>query len=175
MNRSMMIPLITLLLSGTAYAAPLDEPIVTRTAADAVTVSWDKSNPVDVLLSANPAATIDEAKLVSKDDRDGTETVKVGAGERVYFLLKDRKSGEIVRVAERAVPLEQGSNFRDLGGYRAADSKHVKWGLIYRSGGQPMLTDTDVKNIQSLKIAHLVDLRSNEERVLVGLDVKPAG
>ncbi|AUW59704.1 protein-tyrosine-phosphatase [Sphingobium sp. SCG-1] len=166
MTRSILIPIVTLLLSGAAHAASVEGPLVTRTASDALTVTWTDDSPIDLFLSPDPSATVDKAKLVSKDDRDGTETVKVPAGERVYFLLKDRKSGETVRVAERLLPLQQGSNFRDVGGYQAAGGKHVRWGLLYRSGGQPLLTETDVKQIQSLKLANLVDLRSSEERVI---------
>lgn len=166
MTRRIVTSLIMLLLSGTAHAASVEAPLVTRTAPDAVTVSWTGRDPVDVFISDDPAATPDKAKLISKQDRDGTETVTVKPGERVYFLLKDHASGEMARVAERLLPLQQGSNFRDIGGYPAAHGRHVRWGLIYRSGGQPMLTDADVMALRSLKLANLVDLRSNEERVI---------
>jgi len=166
MNRQIILPLLTLLLAGTAHAAAIDAPLVTRTAPNALTVTWAGREPVDVFLSDDPAATAASAKLVSKEDRDGTESVTVAAGERAYFLLRNHKSGETVRVAERLLPLQQGSNFRDVGGYPAADGKHVRWGLIYRSAGQPMLSDSDVKDIRSLKLANIVDLRSSEERVI---------
>ncbi|ALR20277.1 MULTISPECIES: tyrosine-protein phosphatase [Sphingobium] len=166
MKHQIILPLIALLYAGSAYAASVDAPLVTRTAPDTLTVTWTDKNPVDVFLSNDPAATPGTARLVSKADRDGTETVTIPAGERAYFLLKDRQSGDLARVAERVLPLRQGSNFRDIGGYPAAGGKHVRWGLIYRSGGQPLLSDADVKEIQSLKLANLVDLRSNEERVI---------
>nr|WP_087574185.1 tyrosine-protein phosphatase [Sphingomonas sp. CDS-1] len=160
------LPLIALLFVSTAHAAPVEAPLVTRTAPDTLTISWTGREPVDIFLSDDPGAKPNDAKLVSKEDRDGTETVKVAAGERAYFLLKGHKSGDMVRVAERVLPLQQGSNFRDIGGYPAAEGKHVRWGLIYRSGGQPLLTDADVKQIHALKLANLVDLRSSEERVI---------
>ncbi|AMK25492.1 MULTISPECIES: tyrosine-protein phosphatase [unclassified Sphingobium] len=160
------LPLIALLFVSTAHAAPVEAPLVTRTAPDTLTISWTGREPVDIFLSDDPGAKPNDAKLVSKEDRDGTETVKVAAGERAYFLLKGHKSGDMVRVAERVLPLQQGSNFRDIGGYPAAEGKHVRWGLIYRSGGQPLLTDADVQQIHALKLANLVDLRSSEERVI---------
>ncbi len=67
---------------------------------------------------------------------------------------------------ERVLQLQQGSNFRDLGGYPAAGGKHVRWGMIYRSGGTPLLTDADLAKIKTLGLANMVDLRSSEERVL---------
>jgi protein-tyrosine phosphatase len=69
-------------------------------------------------------------------------------------------------VAERLIPLAQGSNFRDIGGYVGAGGKHVRWGLIYRSAGQPLLSPSDVAQIQGLGVTQLVDLRSSEERVI---------
>ena len=85
---------------------------------------------------------------------------------RPYFYLKDRKDGMTAEIAERALPLEQGSNFRDLGGYPAAGGKHVRWGKIFRSGGTPMLSDSDLARIKMLKLTDMVDLRSSEERVI---------
>lgn len=167
MNRLNVFPFAAALLAGTAaHAGTIDAPLVTRSAPDALTVSWTDTDPVDVFLSDDPAATVKTAKLLSKADRDGTEKTTVAPGERVYFLLKDSRTGKTVRVAERVLPLEQGSNFRDVGGYRAANGKTVRWGLIYRSGGQPLLTDADVKSVRSLKLANIIDLRSSEERVI---------
>ena len=86
--------------------------------------------------------------------------------KRPYFLLRDTRDGTVTRVAERVIPLVQGSNFRDIGGYPGADGKHVRWGQIYRSGATAMLTPGDVASIDALHLKQLVDLRSSEERVL---------
>ena len=52
---------------------------------------------------------------------------------RPYFHLKTA-TGETRVVSIRRLPLEGQNNFRDLGGYRTADRKYVRWGLLYRSG-----------------------------------------
>lgn len=85
---------------------------------------------------------------------------------RPYIVVADARDRRPVEALERLVPLERGSNFRDIGGYPAAGGKHVRLGLIYRSGGQPMLTAADVARVRALGIAQLVDLRSSEERVI---------
>src|SRR5262245_4427188 len=41
------------------------------------------------------------------------------------------------------VPLQGGSNFRDLGGYRTADGRKVRRGAVFRSAHLGGLTDTD--------------------------------
>lgn len=163
------LPVLSMLLvgaaPGVALADAIDMPTVTRSAPGQLTVAWTDAKPVDVLVSSDPAARPEQMKLISKADRDGHETMPVAPGQRLYFLLRDG-SGGAVRVGERSLPLMQASNFRDIGGYPAAGGKHVRWGLIYRSGGQPLLTDADVAQVRTLGLAHQVDLRSSEERAL---------
>lgn len=149
---------------GAAFAAVSAEK-AERVAPDRILVTWTDKAPVDVYVADRPDAGVDKARLVSANDRDGRYEAPA-ASARPYFLLKDRGDGLVTRTAERLVPLEQGSNFRDLGGYPGADGKHVRWGRIYRSGGTPMLTDADVKEITSLGLTDMVDLRSSEERVM---------
>lgn len=170
MNRMLnlaALPLLAILTAPAALAGTIAGPVIERTAPDRLIVRWSDDAPVDVLQADRPDADPAAATLVSAKDRDGKHEVAApAAAPRPYFLLRDSRSGEVVRVAERVLPLEQGSNFRDIGGYVGADGKHVRWGAIYRSGGQPLLTDADVKEVRDLGIANLVDLRSNEERVL---------
>jgi protein-tyrosine phosphatase len=150
-----------------ALAGTIDAPTAVRTAPDKVLVRWTDKDPVDVYVADRPEATPATATLVSGKDRDGVHELAVaGPAARPYVLLRDSRSGEVVKVAERVLPLEHGSNFRDIGGYPAADGKHVRWGMIFRSGGQAMLTDADVAEVRQLGLRNLVDLRSDEERVL---------
>ncbi len=143
---------------------------VERTAPDRLAVTWSAPGAVDVFVSESPDATVKTAKLVSRADSDGRfEMVETGNARR-YFLLRDRSG--MRRAAERVVPLERGSNFRDVGGYLAAGGKHVRWGKIYRSGATPMLTADDVKQVQALGLANMIDLRSSEERLLAPTKVQ---
>ena len=151
-------------LSGPGFAK-VTEQKAERAAADKVVISWTDAAPVDVYMSDRPDAALRDAKLVSQANSSGHFEAAAGAA-RPYFLLKDTKDATTVRVAERVLPLEQGSNFRDLGGYTAAGGKHVRWGMLYRSGGTPLLSDADVAHVQSLGLKDLIDLRSSEERVL---------
>jgi protein-tyrosine phosphatase len=148
-----------------AFAAVTAEK-AERQGLQTVVVTWTDANRVDVYRSDQPDAPLAKAKLVSDDDADGRYEAAVGAWERPYFILKDTRDGKVVRVAERVLPLAQGSNFRDIGGYRAAGGKHVRWGKIFRSGATPMLTDQDVAEVKSLGVRDLIDLRSDEERVI---------
>lgn len=66
-------------------------------------------------------------------------------------------------VAEQELRLEGGSNFRDLGGYASRDGRHVKKGLVYRSGSLAQLTDTDLDRLAALKLHTVYDFRSPSE------------
>lgn len=66
---------------------------------------------------------------------------------------------------ERVLPLEGGRNFRDIGGYAAADGRRVRWGLLYRAGGLNGLTLADFDYLRGLGIKTVCDLRSVEERL----------
>lgn len=63
----------------------------------------------------------------------------------------------------RVVPLEGGSNFRDLGGYRVADGRRVRRGLVFRSAHLGGLTDADRSVLGGLGVRTIVDLRGLNE------------
>lgn len=64
---------------------------------------------------------------------------------------------------DRRLPLSGCYNFRDLGGYRAADGRSVKWGLLFRSDDLSSLTSADVTHLSSIPIRTVVDFRSQME------------
>lgn len=67
---------------------------------------------------------------------------------------------------DRLLPLEGGSNFRDMGGYFTADGRRVRLGLLFRSGVMTSLTAADQEYLASFGFQRVVDLRSTEEREL---------
>lgn len=135
---------------------------------------WAKPHPVDVFVSARPDAKLSTMRLLARQDRGMQLQVRIPDIPRPYFALRT-ENGSIYRVAERLLPLQGGSNFRDLGGYPAANGKHVRWGLLYRSAAMPKLTNADDGYLSSLGIKTIVDLRSVDERQLspTGWRAKP--
>ena len=63
----------------------------------------------------------------------------------------------------RLLPLEGGSNFRDLGGYQTTDHKTVRSGMLFRSGAMANLTAKDEAYLNQYNFKTVVDLRSQEE------------
>ncbi len=159
-----------LLLAGLAPAAaqatPPADAVVERGPAGDLTVRWTSTDPVDVLVSDRATAGETKASLIVANDRDGHAAFPQSAAPRSYFTLRNSRTGETTHVAERLIPLEAGSNFRDIGGYPAAEGKHIRWGMIYRSGGTPLLTAGDLGRVHALGLTNMVDLRSDEERIL---------
>jgi protein-tyrosine phosphatase len=68
------------------------------------------------------------------------------------------------REAHRHLEFAGIHNFRDLGGYPTQDGRHVKWGVLYRSGTLHGATDTDLEYLQQLGLNTLVDFRSSAEK-----------
>jgi protein-tyrosine phosphatase len=60
--------------------------------------------------------------------------------------------------------LQGASNFRDLGGYAAADGRTVRWRQIFRSNHLGHLTETDVGVVRELGVKHAFDFRGTDER-----------
>lgn len=137
---------------------------VTRVDASTVEVSRDNATPVSVWLSADAIIDKNDRK-VSASSKETKFTVASPASERRFIILRE-KSGNDTVVAERALPLQQGSNFRDIGGYVTKDGHTVRWGKAFRSGAMSMLSDADYALLGQLQIGNVVDLRSLEEREL---------
>lgn len=157
--------LITALLTMTvaAPALAIDNVTVTRKDAEHVEVQWNDSDPVAISLSDTPGPAPD-AKAIVAASKKGSATLASPADKRLYVILRDGGDGSVVVAAERELPLQRGSNFRDLGGYVGAGGKTVRWGKIYRSGALPVLTEQDYALLGGLGIHAIVDLRSLEER-----------
>jgi protein-tyrosine phosphatase len=66
--------------------------------------------------------------------------------------------------AERIIALDGGRNFRDLGGYPAADGRHVRWGLLYRSGALSGVTQAGWAQLCERNIRTICDFRTARER-----------
>jgi protein-tyrosine phosphatase len=147
-------------------ALALEAPAIERPAPDKLEIRWTGHDPVDVYVAQAPDERLARARRIAKADRSGDLTIAWTEPTRPYVILRDERDGSIARTAERLLPLEHGSNFRDMGGYPAAGGKHVRWGKIYRTAATPMLTDADFHYVEGLGLSADIDLRSLEERQL---------
>ena len=63
----------------------------------------------------------------------------------------------------RHIPLDSLQNFRDLGGYKAADGRTTQWRVFTRCAGMHRLTETDQQKMVDYGIGAVVDLRLPRE------------
>lgn len=59
--------------------------------------------------------------------------------------------------------LEEGINFRELGGYLTEDGRKIKWHKLLRCGSMAQLTKNDVDYLDQYGVRYIIDLRSPEE------------
>ncbi|OXE35651.1 MAG: protein tyrosine phosphatase [Phenylobacterium zucineum] len=65
---------------------------------------------------------------------------------------------------DRILPLEGVDNFRDFGGYAAADGRYMRSGRFWRSAHHGRATEADLVTIRDLGLTAVVDLRRPRER-----------
>ena len=75
----------------------------------------------------------------------------------------------------RHIKLEGEPNFRDLGGYKTADGRTVKWRQVFRTGELGKLTDADVDQLDELGLKTVVNFLLPEEIEQHGPDRLPPG
>ena len=83
-------------------------------------------------------------------------------GKRSYFHVLDEQGRHFV-TAPRDLGLQSIQNFRELGGYPAADGRRVKWGQFYRSARLVALSQEERPRFEQLDIRVVLDLRSDIE------------
>jgi protein-tyrosine phosphatase len=153
-----------LALAPAAFAAPPAEARVQRLSAEALRLDWSPARgPAAIFVASDPDAGRAYMRELRAGARGGAAELRLPVSPRPYLLLRT-PDGRETRVAERLLPLQGGRNFRDLGGYRGAGGRQVRWGRIYRSGVMSGLTVQDMSYLSSLGLEVICDLRSNQER-----------
>jgi protein-tyrosine phosphatase len=95
----------------------------------------------------------------------GQTALQLPAGTgRQYVSVAPHQGGPAVVAAERRVPFEGISNFRDLGGYRTASGSVVRWGLVFRADGLHGMSTNDLARYDDLGLRAVYDLRGEIER-----------
>jgi protein-tyrosine phosphatase len=83
----------------------------------------------------------------------------VTSSERADTPVVDPAGGD----PSRQLPIHGCVNFRDLGGYRTADGRRVRWRRLFRADGLSRLSDDDRSLLQDLALTTVIDLRTYDE------------
>lgn len=146
---------------------PFTQATVARQQDGSFTVSWKAPGAGSVTVYA-------DGKVVAYGGAEATITVRrLPAADRQWFRLVPDE-GDPLTLADRSLHLEGAANFRDVGGYRTADGRWVKMGVLYRADALHKLTDADLAKLRRLGIRTDFDLRTPGERAKAP-DRVPAG
>jgi protein-tyrosine phosphatase len=142
----------------------LDEATVTRTGAGSVRISWPAADPpleVAVFGGDSPAG-IDRGQALARTPAAGVTIEGLDPRRPHYFELVPERGRPLI-VGERPIPAEGAVNLRDLGGYRAADGRRVKWGQVFRSDHLARLSEAGLSLVRRLGLSLVCDFRTPAE------------
>jgi protein-tyrosine phosphatase len=131
----------------------------------ALVVRWELlgDGPVDIAIGPTPEA-IDHAHAVHAPAGERAARVPAPGSGRHYVSVAPQRGGSAVVGAERRLPFNGVTNFRDLGGYPTADGGRTRWGQVFRADALHHLTPADLVAFEGLGLRVVYDLRSPEER-----------
>jgi protein-tyrosine phosphatase len=143
-------------------------------------VTFERNEDRHAVIAWTIAGDCDEVEVAwisgpEADERLHSTTVSAGAGMVVidqvppgpsYVSVRPSGGGDPVIAGERNLGLAGASNFRDLGGYRGAGGRVVRWGRVFRSDALA-LHDADLDLFAALGIKSVYDLRTDRERETV--------
>jgi protein-tyrosine phosphatase len=103
------------------------------------------------------------AVIAEGSGSDRITITRFSPDKRIYFQYVLENSAKIT-ASERLLPMQGAYNVRDMGGYKTADGKVVKWGKVFRSGDLNTLTDADKTYLENIGIKTIVDFRDGDEK-----------
>ena len=133
---------------------------VTRQTNDDLLIQWQQPGQLVCIYASTSLQTSAREQLLATVTT-GNEVLltDLDPSQRYYFKLVFA-DGRTITTAERALPLEQAANFRDIGGYETQSGRFIKWGHVYRAGNLHRLSHNDQEYLDRLGLKLVCDLRS---------------
>lgn len=132
-------------------------------------IKWETSpilkGQVKIYTSTSPDFIPEDSPVAIVNIGNGKKTIVTNDPSQRYYYLMVFNNKYRVRVAARNVNVPGIQNFRDLGGYKSADTgKETRWGMLYRSAQIDSLPFCSLRELRNIGIRTIIDLRSEEER-----------
>lgn len=166
MTRFLVFVNLCLALLACSSEQPEIQTVCTRDEIGNYIVKWEVSpatnGVVKMYVSDSPDHFDFSSPVGSYKVTDGVATYITDDNfNRKFFCLTfDGKYPQVV--SARFVPMDEAQNFRDLGGYRTADNRNIRWGKIFRSGTIHPFTEWDSARFSSVHLQTIIDLRPAE-------------
>ncbi|HUE59770.1 MAG TPA: tyrosine-protein phosphatase, partial [Acidimicrobiales bacterium] len=118
---------------------------------------------VDIAAGPTPESVDHQHQITVGVEQTRCRLPATGPG-RPYVSVSPHGGGPAVVSADRRVPFEGISNFRDLGGYRTLGGGTVKWGRVFRADALHGMSERDLRLYEGLGLRAVFDLRADSER-----------
>lgn len=120
-----------------------------------------KEDKVKIYESSDPSFAIDGKTPIVEITGDNLQFKPMTLDQRMYYIytFADKEK----KIATRLLPLDGTFNCRDLGGYKGAEGKRVKWGQLFRSDALNKLSNRDIAFLEGIGIKTIVDFRGDGE------------
>ncbi|MGE5257428.1 MAG: tyrosine-protein phosphatase [Hyphomicrobiales bacterium] len=138
---------------------------VVRLTEDAVEIRWSQNArglDLSVFRGDSPESIDTNLALAHVTEGSSILLTDLGKDSPHFFKLVSADGSELL-AGERRPFVEGCPNLRDLGGYETADTRRVKWGLVFRSSNLNRLTDKGLGQIKRLGIKTVCDFRTEAE------------
>ncbi|MGH8983790.1 MAG: tyrosine-protein phosphatase [Acidimicrobiia bacterium] len=128
-------------------------------------VRWELQGDgaVDIAVGPTPEG-IDHAHTMCAPAGERSARLTDLAPGRHYVSVAPHEGGSAVVAAERRLPFEGVTNFRDLGGYPTSSGGRTRWGHVFRADALHHLTPSDLDAFERLGLRVVYDLRTDDER-----------
>ncbi|GHU79370.1 tyrosine phosphatase [Bacteroidia bacterium] len=169
MLKKFPLPVLTFLLFSFCTQENPDIRVICENSGGNYRIKWETLPPlkgtVSIYESTNPDSFNIQTPLAIVNSSDGFKDVFAFRNlNRSYFKLVFNNRYAVI-TAERVVPMQQLSNFRDFGGYYNENNLQTQWGKLYRSSFLNYATKTDMRFLDALKIKTIIDFRMDNERL----------
>lgn len=167
MKHTSLLTAAILLFLGACKHAPEIEAVCENSVPCRYTIKWDitpeldgvvkiyaSTRPESFNLREKPVAQVPISDKICEVSLDGKPDI------RYYFSLRFNNRYNHT-VATRVPNLKSRANFRDIGGYKNAAGKSIRWGQVFRTGVICPLDEEGTKKFQSLQVNTWIDFRDS--------------
>lgn len=131
-------------------------------------IKWETApvmeGKVKIYSSTNPDSIAENLPIAMADISAQRITIVTDNPKKRYYYMMVFNDRYRVKVATRNINVPGIQNFRDLGGYKVAQGKSVRWGMIYRSAEIDSLEKCSCKELQNIGVKTIIDLRTAQEK-----------
>lgn len=156
-----------------AASSAAGDNVVVEPHGDGWTITWSRPGKHRVFASQRPKNPSRSGELVGSSSWGSVHVKGLDPARRWYFEVapaaqvkkakKARKDVRGVIAAARHLGLDSSTNTRDLGGFRTADGRSVRWGMLLRSDAIVTPSTRDAQILKGMRLRHAVDFRAETE------------